>query len=358
MIQTNQQAEDLNQIIGKNFPTVLSLLSKRGLEIYFPRKGILGQSAEAKGKKIDATIGIAVEDDGTPMRLKSIEKNISLPADMAFTYAPSFGRLDLRNKWKALLFEKNPSLKDKSISLPVVTSALTHGLSIIGYLFMNEKDSVIIPEPYWGNYNLTFTNAYHAKIETFPMFQESQFNLEALKTKLNEKGEKKILLLNFPNNPSGYTPTIEEVKKIASIIKQSADKGKKILVIVDDAYFGLIYPPGIEKESMFPYLSDLHENVLAVKLDGATKEDYVWGFRVGFITYGTKDGNKDLYSALESKTAGAIRGNISNASNLSQSLVLKAFESPDYRKEKEEKYNLLKERYDEVKRVLKKVNES
>ena len=48
--------------------------------------------------------------------------------------------------------------------------------------------------------------------------------------------------------------------------------------------FGLVYENGIFKESLFSKLADLHENVLAVKVDGATKEDYAWGFRVGFIT--------------------------------------------------------------------------
>ena len=38
-------------------------------------------------------------------------------------------------------------------------------------------------------------------------------------------------------------------------------------------------------------LVDLHPNVLGIKLDGATKEDYVWGFRVGFITFGFKGAN-------------------------------------------------------------------
>jgi len=352
MTEINPQAEELNSIISNYSHAIWSLLSRKGKAIYFPAKGILGQSAEAKGKKINATLGIAIEDDGSPMRLKSIEKNISVPPEMAFSYAPSFGRLDLREKWKSLMIEKNPSLKDKNISIPVVTSALTHGLSILGYLFVEEGDEIIIPEPFWGNYNLTFTNAYHAKVRTFNMFSNDKFNLSELKNQLSGANQKKILLLNFPSNPSGYTPTKQEMNDIASIIKDSADNGNKILVMIDDAYFGLIYEQGIEKESIFTKLCSIHNNVLAIKLDGATKEDYVWGFRVGFITYGIKEGDKTLYNALEAKTAGAIRGNISNASNLSQSLILNAFESKTYKDEKENKYTILKERYNEVKRVL------
>ena len=92
------------------------------------------------------------------------------------------------------------------------------------------------------------------------------------------------------------------------------------------------------KESIFVKLANLHENILAIKVDGATKEDYVWGLRVGFVTYNNKTVTKATYSALEAKTAGAIRGNISNVSHLSQSLVLNAFESETYDAEKKEKF--------------------
>ncbi len=176
--------------------------------------------------------------------------------------------------------------------------------------------------------------------------------MEALESKLNEGKLEKVLLLNFPNNPSGYTPTQKEQDSIVEIIRNSAEKGNKIVVFTDDAYFGLGYEEGIAKESIFAPLSQLHENVLAVKIDGATKEDYVWGFRVGFLTYGIKGGDAALYGALESKTAGAIRGNISNAANISQSLLLEAFNSLEYAAQKAAKYNIMKQRYDAVKAVL------
>ena len=349
----NPQAEELNQIIEKLNPSIFELFSNKGKTIYFPKKGILGQAAEARGKKINATIGEAIEDDGTHMRLKSIEEKINISPMLAFPYAPSFGRPDIRERWKKMIYEKNPSLKNKEISLPVVTNALTHGLSICGYLFLNKNDKIIVSDHFWDNYELVFSNAYDAEIDKFTLFTETGFNVASLEAKLNEgpKG-KKVLLLNFPNNPSGYTPTIEEMKAIAAVIKKSAENGNHIVVIIDDAYFGLVFEQGIEKESIFTMLADIHEHVLAVKLDGPTKEDYVWGFRVGFVTYGIKGGNAELYSALESKTAGAVRGNISNACNLSQSLLLQAFDSPTYWKEKEEKYLILKSRYEKTKEVL------
>jgi aspartate/methionine/tyrosine aminotransferase len=350
----NPQAEELNQIIREKNPVVYEMLSEKGKKIFFPKKGILGQTADAKGTKINATIGTAVEDDGSPMRLNSIASKIGIDPSLTFPYAPSFGRPDIRAKWKQMLYVKNPSLAGKELSLPVVTNALTHGASMAGYMFLNEGEEIIAPSLFWGNYNLILGNAYGAKITTFNLFKDGGFDLSAFEAKLNEGAiGKKVVMMNFPNNPSGYSPTVEENKAIVQIIKRAAEAGNKIVVLTDDAYWGLVYEEGIERESIFALLSDVHENVLAVKIDGPTKEDYVWGFRVGFITYGIKGGDAALYGALESKTAGAVRGNISNAANISQSLLLIAYESETYEQEKAAKFALLKERYDAVKEVLK-----
>lgn len=350
----NPQAEELNRIIREKSPAVFEMLSERGKNIFFPKKGILGQSADAKGTRINATIGAAIEDDGSPMRLSSIEKQLNVAPDLAFPYAPSYGRPDIRKKWKEMIYEKNPSLKGKELSLPVVTNALTHALSIAGYLFLDPDDKVIVSDLFWGNYNLIFTNAYGAEIEKFVFFKGENFNLDSFRNTLqNQKQTKKIVLLNFPNNPAGYTPTSEESNGIASVLLDEAENGNKIVVIIDDAYFGLNYEENIEKESIFAKLAGLHENILPIKIDGPTKEDYVWGFRVGFITYCIKNATKEVYDAIEGKTAGAVRGNISNASNLSQSLLFNAYKSENYLQEKEQKFNILFTRYKKVREALK-----
>jgi aspartate/methionine/tyrosine aminotransferase len=350
----NPQAEELNKVIQQKNPAVFDMLSERGKNIFFPKKGILGQTADAKGTKINATIGAAIEDDNSPMRLDAIASKMGIDPSLAFPYAPSFGRPDIRAKWREMMYKKNPSLDKTEVSLPVVTNALTHGVSMAGYMFLNDGEEIIVPSLFWGNYNLILNNAYGAKITKFNLFKDGVFDIEAFKESLNKgPAGKKVVILNFPNNPSGYTPTESEQEAIVEAVKEAAEKGNKIVTITDDAYFGLVYEKGIAQESIFAPLSQLHENVLAVKVDGPTKEDYVWGFRVGFMTYGTKNGNAELYNALESKTAGAVRGNISNASNLSQSLLVQAFENKDYYDQKLAKFEIMKARYNAVKDTLK-----
>lgn len=349
----HEEARELNEIIRQTSKATYAALSERGKNIYFPKKGILSQTAEAKGKSLNATIGQASDEDDTPMRLKSIESQIILKPHDAFPYTPSSGKPELRAAWKTMLTEKNPGLRGKEISLPITTNAITHGLNVAAYLFLDPSDEIYIPDLYWENYDLIFEYAYNAKITTYPLFAGHRLDLDAFDKLMNAtSGKKKVVLFNFPNNPTGYTPSKTEAAALVASIKKSADKGNTITVIIDDAYFGLFYEEETEKESLFAQLADVHENVIAMKLDAATKEDYVWGFRVGFITFGTKNGNAKLYGALEAKTAGIIRGNVSNVSNVSQSLLVNAYASHQYAKEKAEKYEILKARYDAVRATL------
>jgi len=298
-----------------------------------------------------------VEDDGTSMHLPEFDALVNMPTSNIFPYAPSFGKPELRALWKESIYRKNPSLKNTVISNPIATNGLTHGISMAGYLFANEGDTVLLSNHYWENYNLILENSYGAKVSTFELFDNGGFNVTDFAKKLNEiEGDKIITLLNFPNNPAGYTPLTAEINGIVAEIKKVADKGKKVVVIIDDAYFGLVYEQNVFTESIFVELANLSENVLAVKLDGPTKEDYVWGFRVGFITYAIKGGNAELYEALENKTAGAVRGNISNISNLSQSLLYKVYSAPTYEESKKQKFEILKNRYQILRIELSKSN--
>ncbi|MBN1834181.1 MAG: aminotransferase class I/II-fold pyridoxal phosphate-dependent enzyme, partial [Deltaproteobacteria bacterium] len=152
----------------------------------------------------------------------------------------------------------------------------------------------------------------------------------------------------------GYTVSSAEADGIAQVLISLAEDGTNILALTDDAYFGLFYEEDALKESIFSRLVDRHPRLLAVKLDGATKEIYVWGLRVGFVTYGAFiDGEAaPVYDALERKTGGAVRGSISNASHLSQSIILKCLQSPNYQSEINQKFNTMKERAIRVKEVL------
>jgi aspartate/methionine/tyrosine aminotransferase len=287
------------------------------------------------------------------MVIPSTANFLKIDSRDAFPYAPSEGIKPLRDKWQELILAKNPSLGSAEYSLPVVTCGVTHGLSTVGYLFIDETDDIIVSDLYWENYDLVFTAAYGARLRFFNLFKNKSFDIESFKVAVNSAPVgKKVVLVNFPNNPSGYTPTGKEGAEITKVLKESANAGNRLLVLLDDSYFDLVFEGGVMSESLFSSLANCHENLLAIKVDGITKEEYAWGFRVGFITYGIKNGSRALFKALEDKTAGAVRGNISNSPHSSQSIFLQALNSETHDAEKRANKEKIRQRYLRVKMTL------
>jgi aspartate/methionine/tyrosine aminotransferase len=356
----NPLAKQLNDRLEQAAPAVQAMLSPLGRRLYFP-KGILSQTAEArqKAKRFNATIGIATEGGG-PMYLPSMQRHLAdvSPAD-AYDYAPPAGRPALRARWREKMLEENPSLRGKAFGLPIVTSALTHGLALVGDLFVGEGDRILLPDQLWGNYRLTYEVRLGAKIVTYPFYAGSGFDVEGLARCLAEQGEaheKLLVLLNFPNNPTGYMPTPEEGRGIADALAAQAARGTRIVAVTDDAYFGLFYHLGTPSmtESLFGLLVGRHPNLLALKLDGATKELFVWGLRCGFLTVGPGDPAQAevVCEVLDAKARGAIRGAISNSPMLSQTLVERALETASIADERKAKAETLRARAARVYEVV------
>ncbi|ADY14722.1 aminotransferase class I/II-fold pyridoxal phosphate-dependent enzyme [Sphaerochaeta globosa] len=351
-------ATELNETLQNTI--VDAMLSDVGQRMFFP-KGIVAQSAEAgqKATRFNATIGMATSN-GQPMYLSDIynkfAENSFKPSEL-FSYAPGGGDQQLRALWKTQMLVKNPSLAGKSISLPIVTSGLTHGLSMLAQLFSQEGDTLVIPDLAWDNYELIFKYQVNSDVLTFPLYNsEGGFNVAGLRKALLSIADKKArLLLNFPNNPTGYTPSKTEMAAIADALVELAGLGMKLMVISDDAYYGLFFEQETATQSLFSYLCDAHPNIFAVKCDAATKEDMVWGFRIGFITYGSKGLTEAHYDALNKKTLGIIRSTVSNCDKPGQSLLLKAMqEGKRYQADKLAACEEMEKRYRILKEVLKK----
>jgi aspartate/methionine/tyrosine aminotransferase len=350
----NPLAQELNAVLEGSVAG--ALLSDLGRRMYFPR-GIVAQSAEAKkhARRANATIGMALRQ-GRPVYLPVIRSLIpDLDPEEIFPYAPTQGIEKLREMWKKEIVQKNPDIGDASFSLPLVVPGLTAGVSTLADLFAGPGDTLVLPDLYWDNYPLIFETRREAVVRTFPFYTSAGgFNVEGLREALRaaSSSRKVLVLLNFPNNPTGYSLTREEAAAVVSVIREMAESGTRSLVITDDAYFGLFYEPDIYPQSLFARLAGLHENVLAAKVDGSTKEDLTWGFRTAFVSLGAKGLTKEHYDALTSKLMGAVRSTVSNSSVLAQNLILRAIANPARRKEKEEAAALLRDRYERVKAIV------
>ncbi len=351
--RTNPLAEELNVILAN---TVAGrLLSDLGERMYFP-KGIIAQSGEAKvhGKTANATIGMAVSG-GTPIMLSALKTHLpTLSSADAVGYAPTAGNEELRKLWLEAIRRKNPTLGDAPVSTPVLVPGLTAGISYLADLFLGEDTVLLTGAPAWDNYVLIVEARRNAILETYPVFKGNGFDIEGFRSAIAERSKTSAVrvLLNFPQNPSGYTPTKAEAAEIVKILIDTAKAGTDVLVWCDDAYFGLGYESDIETESLFAWLAGAHDKILAVKIDGPTKEDYVWGLRTGFLTFGSKGMNAAQYDALVKKLMGAIRSSVSCAASPSQSIALKMMKDPQSEIDKAEYRALLSERYAVVRRFI------
>lgn len=355
----NPLARELNEVLADS--VIMDLLSDFGKRFYFP-KGIISQSAEAKqhAHRFNATVGMAYKG-GKPIFLPSIHRTfVNLDPQEIYAYAPTPGVPELRELWKEQIVRKNPGIARKNFSLPLVVPGLTAGIAIVADLFVEIGAPVVVADMFWGNYRLIVSGRREGTLATFPFFKAApsesgeRLDIDALETTVRNSvhNGRATVILNFPNNPTGYSPTVAEAHTLRDRLLTIADEGIKLLVVHDDAYFGLFYEQGTYTSSLFSDLADAHPNILAVKVDGATKEDLTWGFRTGFLTFSAGGATPGQYDALVKKTAGAIRAAVSNSSRPAQSLMIRAIKSSTYEKEKQDAFDELKQRYLKVKELL------
>lgn len=334
----------------------MSFFSKLGENIILPQD-VLIQSKETAAipGAINATIGIATSNKKA-MALPSINKVITEINNSEYLpYSPTPGLPKMRELWKEKILADNPSINKDFLSLPMVTTGITQGIDIAANLFSERGDALLLPNLFWQNYAQIYTIKLGNKIYKYNQFDENnEFSIANFKETLYSIKEDKIsLILNFPNNPTGYTPSDIELNSLVDVISTYAkeNKNKQLIIVSDDAYFGLFF----EKNHKTPTLSATYklaenENCLIIKLDGITKEYYSWGLRIGFITYYTK--NDELRQLLLEKTQGFLRSTTSSPSNLSQQIALRLLDNKKALEEKEINDKIIEERYNELKQAI------
>ncbi|MFX0022501.1 MAG: aminotransferase class I/II-fold pyridoxal phosphate-dependent enzyme [Candidatus Hermodarchaeota archaeon] len=362
--------------------------SEMGKRIFLP-DGIFYWAKRAKEEaELIGTLGAAYgferdfieggKNDWIPCYLKEITDYSKLTVKEIVPYTSIGGLLETREFWKDWIVHKSFYDKNEEVLLsrlkkyiitPIITGGITNSIFQACSLFLNSDNSIIVPNKRWGNYDNIVSKFIGAKTESFEFFKNSTINIEGLKRaidKVAQSQNKIVLILNFPNNPTGYVPTKEEGSNLVRMLKESQQIHKKpIIVLVDDAYEPYVFSDNVLNRSIFYDLHQLDENVIPIKLDGITKELLIYGGRVGFITLGLKpswvENDEELQilkSEINNKLEGFIRATISNCNSFYQALVHKLFQEKGMEqiiKSRNEVQNLLKERYDCINSELKKI---
>lgn len=331
--------DQLNADLRSTAPAAWRCLSPLGRRAIMPR-GIVAQSAEASSSELNCTIGQITDGHGNAMPVDSLARHLSdLDDGMSHLYSPMAGHPALRQAWA----ERQRRLSGGSTapaSVDMVTLGLTQGVSHLAALFADEDTDVVVTDPRWGNYDHVMGFHAGARMVSYPYFRDDRFNVEGLRDALARVRGKAIVILNFPGNPTGYTPTPELAAQIVDVL--TAHHGPAV-VVVDDAYAGLFFEEGLHTRSLYWDLVEKAdpERLFVVRLDGATKELLFFPGRIGFLTHPAQGvGAK----ALQNKLMATSRATVGSPPGPSQAMVYAALQNPKLEDELAERVALLQRR--------------
>lgn len=225
-------------------------------------------AAKAKGTKV-YHLNIGQPDIETPKTALDALKNIDLKV---LEYALSEGNLDYRKQLEK--YYHSIGFTDLNTDNFIVTNGGSEALNFALSVVCDSGDEVIIPEPYYANYN-GFTNAIGVKVVAIPSSIDTGFALpkiEEFEKKITDK-TKAILICN-PGNPTGYLYTREELQKLAEIALKH-----DIVIISDEVYREYVYD-GEKQISMLEF-PELKENCIII--DSESKRYSMCGVRIGFL---------------------------------------------------------------------------
>lgn len=319
--------QQVNNRLRSHAPVLAQMWSERGEALVFPR-GIPFQAGQASGCEINATIGQLTDGAGGPMPLQPLARLVDgLGSKTSWLYSPVDGPRPLRKMWLDRQLALAGSGLDAAgrVGLPTITHGLTHAVRLLAELVADPDLDLIVPVPAWENYFLIFQHAGGCRPVRFPFFaDDGTFNLQGLEQAIRSVRKKAVVVLNFPNNPTGYVPTEAEQRQIADVLNRSE---KPIIAMSDDAYQGWVYDDSRCSRSLFWTLLERcdGDRVMPVKVDGATKELVFFSSRIGFLTTPLTG---DAETALSSKLRCAIRGSVGSPPGLSMAVMEQGLRDP------------------------------
>ncbi len=222
-----------------------------------------------------------------PEKFKEVLKGlVADPSPGQHAYMPNAGRVDVREAVAAYLSKHNrPTFTTEDI---IMTVGAGGGLNAILKTILNPGDEVVIPSPYFVEYNFYLDN--HQGVPK-PVKTGTDFSLDlvALDEALTAKA--KALLINSPNNPTGKVYGQRELEGLAGLLAdRSRQLGRPIYLISDEPYRKIVYE-GIQVPSVFDVYSE------SFVVTSFSKDLSLPGERIGYAAVHPEASDKTLLSA-------------------------------------------------------------
>ena len=245
-------------------------ISKKGNKIPpSPIRKLVPYADDAKKRGIEILhLNIGQPDIKSPVESLNAVKETDLDL---LKYEYSQGSLEFRNN--VCNYYKKHSIYVSPDDI-ITTVGASEALSFTMNSICDPGDEVIIPEPFYANYN-GFALASDVNVIPITSKIEDNFALPSIhefEKKINSK-TKAILLCN-PCNPTGYVYSQEEIINIANLAKKN-----DLFIVVDEVYREFIYTD----TKHFSILEDEKFSENAILIDSTSKRYSLCGARVGFI---------------------------------------------------------------------------
>lgn len=213
------------------------------------------------------SLGVGEPDFITPQLIRNAAYD-SLEAGMT-QYTSNSGLMELREAICDYL--KKYDLHYSADKEVLVTVGASEGIDLSLRALIEPGDEVLVPDPSYVSYSPITTLAGGVAVAV-PTYEKDSFRLtpEALEAAITPKS--KVLIMPYPNNPTGGIMEKEDLEKVAQIIKKH-----NLFVISDEIYSELTY--GQEHVSIGA-LPDMKERTLV--LNGFSKAFAMTGWRVGY----------------------------------------------------------------------------
>lgn len=243
-------------------------LSDRIVEI--PSSGIRKFFDIVSEMKDAISLGVGEPDFDTPWHIRE-EGIYSLEKGRTF-YTSNAGLKELKVEISSYLSRRFEATYDPEHEV-IVTVGGSEAIDIALRAMLNPGDEVLIPQPSYVSY-VPCTILANGVPVTIDLEEKDQFKLT--KEKLLEKITKKtkVLILPFPNNPTGAVMTAEELKDIVEVVIE-----KDLFVISDEIYAELTYGGDHTTIASFPGMRDR-----TVLINGFSKSYAMTGWRLGYAT--------------------------------------------------------------------------
>ncbi len=245
-------------------------ISKKGNKIPpSPIRKLVPYADDAKKRGIEILhLNIGQPDIKSPVESLNAVKETDLDL---LKYEYSQGSLEFRNN--VCNYYKKHSIYVSPDDI-ITTVGASEALSFTMNSICDPGDEVIIPEPFYANYN-GFALASDVNVIPITSKIDDNFALPSIhefEKKINSK-TKAILLCN-PCNPTGYVYSQEEIINIANLAKKN-----DLFIVVDEVYREFIYTD----TKHFSILEDEKFSENAILIDSTSKRYSLCGARVGFI---------------------------------------------------------------------------